>query len=86
MKLNKALYELWYSSILWQQMLKNILQAQEFKKIPHESCCMACNSILIFFYVDNIMFAYWRKDQTEVQWIMKSLKKKFELLESDPLQ
>ena len=57
-KLKKALYGLRRSPILWQQMLKKALLAQGFKEIPHESCCMARDGVLIFFYVDNIVFAY----------------------------
>ena len=47
---------------------------------------MAHNGILIFFYVDNIVFANWRKDQAEIQQIMKNLKKEFELLRNNLLQ
>ena len=67
LKLNKTLYELWRSSFLWQQKLKKILLNQKFKEILHEFCCMTWNDILIFFYVDDIMFAHRRKDKTLVQ-------------------
>ena len=56
--------------ILWQQKLKNPLQGQGFKEIPHEPCCMARNGILIFFYVDDIVFAHPRKDKSSVQRIV----------------
>ncbi len=47
---------------------------------------MTHNDILIFFYVDNIVFAHQRKDQSLVQQIVKSLKLKFKLSENDSLQ
>lgn len=86
LKLHKALYELRRSPILWQQKLKKTLQSQGFREIPHEPCCMARNSILIFFYVDDIVFAHQQKDQSLVQQIVNDLKKEFELSESDSLQ
>src|SRR6266536_1072920 len=86
LKLNKALYGLRRSPILWQQKLKKALQDQDFRKISHESCCMTQNSILIFFYVDNIVFAHRGKDQSRVQQIVKELKKEFELSGGGPLQ
>jgi hypothetical protein len=86
LKLNKALYGLRRSPILWQQKLKLALQGQGFTEIPHEPCCMARNGILIFFYVDDIVFAHRRKDQSLVQRIVNGLKRDFELSGGDPLQ
>ena len=47
---------------------------------------MTQNSILIFFYIDNIVFAYQQKDQFLVQQIVNSLKKEFKLSEDNFLQ
>ncbi len=85
LKLNKALYGLRRSPILWQQMLKKALQGQKFREIPHEPCCMARNGILVFFYVDDIVFAHRGKDQSLVKQIVKGLRKEFELSGGDPL-
>ena len=57
-KLKKTLYKLQHSSILWQQMLKKALQNQDFREIPHEFCYITWDGILIFFYINNIVFAY----------------------------
>ena len=46
---------------------------------------MTWNSILVFFYVDDIVFAYRRKDQSLVQQIVKELRKNFELSGGDLL-
>ena len=86
LKLNKALYRLQHSPILWQQKLKLALQNQEFREIPHEPCCMTQNGILIFFYVDNIVFAHRQKDQSFVWQVVSSLRKEFELSGSDSQQ
>ena len=46
---------------------------------------MTRNSILVFFYVNNIVFAHREKNKTLVQQIIKNLRKEFELSESDSL-
>jgi len=51
----------------------------------HELCCMTQNSILVFFYIDDIVFAHRGKDQHLVKQIMKELQKEFELFRDDPL-
>jgi hypothetical protein len=44
---------------------------------------MTRNDILVFFYVDDIVFAHKRKDQSLIKQIVKELQKKFKLFESD---
>ena len=46
---------------------------------------MTWNDILVFFYIDDIVFAHRRKNKTLVQQIMKNLKQEFKLLKSDLL-
>ena len=46
---------------------------------------MTWNDILVFFYVDDIVFAHREKDKTLVQQIVKNLRKEFEFSESDSL-
>ena len=85
LKLNKTLYKLQKFSLLEQQKLKKILLDLKFEKISHEFYCMTQNSILVFFYIDDIMFTYREKDKTLVQQIVKNLRKEFEFSESDSL-
>ena len=44
---------------------------------------MTWNDILVFFYVDNIVFAHREKNKTLVQQIVKNLWKEFELFKDD---
>jgi len=46
---------------------------------------MTRNDILVFFYVDNIMFAHREKDQFLIKQIVKKLQKEFELFRDDSL-
>ena len=55
LKLNKALYGLRRSLLLWQQKLKNEMKKLGFKKIPQESYVVQKDGIIGFFYVDNIV-------------------------------
>jgi hypothetical protein len=61
--LRKALYGLREAPLLWQQHFMKTLTNMGFRTIPHEPCCMIRNGILIFYYVDDIVFAF-RKDKT----------------------
>ena len=62
LRLKKALYGLRQSPLLWQKELTNALSTLGFKPVPHEPCIMINNGILIFFYVNDIVFAYRKKD------------------------
>ncbi len=44
---------------------------------------MTWNDIFVYFYVDNIVFAYREKDKTLVQQIVKNLRKEFEFFRND---
>ena len=58
LKLNKALYSLQKSLILWQRALSQSLRKLGFELVPHEPCCFIKNGIIMFFYIDNIVFVY----------------------------
>ena len=57
-RLNKALYGLQRSFLLWQQKLTNNTKKLSFQEIPQKPCVVQKNSIIGFFYVDDIVFAY----------------------------
>ena len=46
---------------------------------------MTRNNILVFFYVDDIVFVYRRKDQSLIKQIMKELWKKFKFFKNNSL-
>ena len=58
LKLDRVLYSLQKSLLLWQRELTSTLKKIRFKPVPHESCCLTCGGILVFFYVDDIVFAF----------------------------
>ena len=58
LKVQKALYGLRISPRLWQKEFTTTLKALGFQVVPHKLYCMIKDSIIIFFYVDDIILAY----------------------------
>ena len=81
LKLNKALYGLCCSLLLWQQKITSALSELGFKELSQEPCIMIKNGIICFYFVDDIVFAFRQRDRLEVQEIIKNLKKPFTLKE-----
>lgn len=64
-RLKKALYGLRRSPLLWQREFSATLYTLGFTPVPSEPCIMTLGGIIVFFYVDDIVFAY-RKDQRDL--------------------
>ena len=60
LRLRKALYGLRRLLLLQQKNLTSLLIELGFKEVPQELCIMLKGRIVIFFYVNNIIF-YYRK-------------------------
>ncbi len=73
LKLNKALYGLRRSPLLWQQKLTNEMKKLGFTKIPQEPCVVQKDGIIGFFYVDDIVFAFKKDRADEVKKIVELL-------------
>ena len=75
LKLNKALYGLRQSPLLWQQKLTKEIKKFGFEEILQEPCIIQKNGIICFFYVDDIVFAFQKDQRKEVEKIMDALLK-----------
>lgn len=76
LRLNKAFYGLQQSFFLWQQKLMKEIERLGFKTIPQELYVVQKYSIIGFFYIDDIVFAY-KKDQTnKIKRIRESLQQR----------
>ena len=74
-QLNRALYGLRESPILWQRHFTGILINIGLRPILHESCCLISgDGILIFFYIDNIILAYRKSQESKAKEILTKLK------------
>ena len=86
LKLNKALYGLRKSPLLWQKELTRTLVDLGFTSIPHEPCCFIKGGIIIFFYVDDIVLAYRKHQEGEVSGLISGLKDRYALTGGGSLQ
>lgn len=86
LKLNRALYGLRKSPILWQRSFYSSLLDIGFKPVPHEPCCLTLDGILIFFYVDDIVVAYRKPAEPTVHRLINKLKQHYNLEGGNDLQ
>jgi hypothetical protein len=86
LRLQKALYGLRISPLLWQKEFTATLAEIGFKQIPQEPCCMIKNRVIIFFYVDDIIIAYHSKQQQEATKAIKTIQEKYLCTGGDDLQ
>ncbi|KAK1912876.1 hypothetical protein P3342_004812 [Pyrenophora teres f. teres] len=59
LKVQKALYGLRISPLLWQKEFTATLTKIGFQQVPQEPCCMIKDGVIIFFYVDDIIIAHY---------------------------
>jgi hypothetical protein len=86
LKLNKALYGLRKSPLLWQKELTRTLVDLGFTSIPHEPCCFIMGGMIIFFYVDDIVIAYRKRQEGDVFGLISRLKARYALTGGGSLQ
>jgi hypothetical protein len=77
LRVNKALYGLRISPLLWQKEFTSTLKTLGFQSVLHEPCCMIRDGIIIFFYVDDIILAYARSKEQEAQQAIKQLQERY---------
>jgi hypothetical protein len=77
--LRKTLYELRRSSLLWQKELISTLCSLKFMKISQKSCVMINRDIITFFYMNDIVICYRKKDEGKVKSAICDLQSKYEL-------
>ena len=49
----------------------------EFEELPQKPCVMIKNSIICFYFVDDIVFAFRQRDRLKVQSSVDKLKESF---------
>jgi hypothetical protein len=85
-KLERALYGLRESPLLWQRDFSSTLKEIGFQPIPHEPCCMVKDGIIIFYYVDDIVLAFRKDKKEEAAELMRKLQTKYNIAGGDDLQ
>jgi len=79
LRLRKALYGLRRAPLLWQKELTMSLSKLGFRTIPQEPCVMLKGGVIIFFYVDDIVFCYRKKDKAVVEATKRELEVNYKL-------
>ncbi|KAM4067467.1 reverse transcriptase (RNA-dependent DNA polymerase) [Hirsutella rhossiliensis] len=79
LRLRKALYGLRRSPLLWQQHLTASLEKIGFKTVPQEPCVMMKGAVIVFFYVDDIIWAYRKRDQQVATEAISGLQQRYKM-------
>ena len=86
-QLNRTLYELRESPILWQRHFTGTLIDIGLRLIPHEPCCLTSgDGILIFFYVNDIVLVYQKSQESKVKKLLTKLKGHYNISGGEDLQ
>jgi hypothetical protein len=86
LRVQKALYGLRISPLLWQKEFTSTLVELGFKQIPQEPCCMIRRGVIIFFYVDDIIIAYHKTQEQEANEAIKLIQDRYLCTGGDDLQ
>ncbi|EXU94526.1 reverse transcriptase domain protein [Metarhizium robertsii] len=79
LRLKKALYGLRRSPLLWQKELTKSLQELGFQPVPQEPCIMTKGSVMVFFFVDDIIWAYRKADEEIAKEAIEGLKLRYKM-------
>ena len=55
-------------------------------EIPHEPCCLINGTIIVFFFVDDMVFALPKSEKPRLGEIVKGIKKRYHLTGGDSLK
>ena len=86
LQLNKALYSLCQSLLLQQQTLSRALGKLSFQAVLYKPCTFTRNSIIIFFYINNIVIAFRKAQQQKALRTIIQLRSQYKLTSSKPLK
>lgn len=86
LKINKALYGLRISPLLWQKEFTKTLTSCGYEQVPHEPCCYIKGGVLVFFYVDDIIIAHRKKDKATVDKLVQYINEKYKISGRKPAQ
>ena len=75
--LHKALYGLKKLPLLWQRHFKSSLIKIGFNTVPHKPYYIIKGGVLIFFYINNIVFTFRKNKTGIIKGVIKELKIKY---------
>ena len=75
----QALYGLRRSPLLWQQLLTEALTTLGLQPVPDEPCIMINDWLIVFFFVDDIIYVYRAIDEPRADDFRTKLMQRFEI-------
>ena len=81
----QALYELHYSSFLWLQKLTLRLKKKEFEFLFEHLCLFINSRVIIFFYMNDIILLFRKKDREKLNKITVRLMRHYEIKDQSKL-
>ena len=77
LRLRKALYGFRRSPILWQKELTGTFREMGYKEVPQEPCVMINGGVVVFFFVDDIVICYRKRDEARAKAAVEGLQSKY---------
>ena len=78
--LYKVLYGLKKSPLLWQRYFKSSLTEMGFSTVPHKPYYIIKERVLIFFYINDIVFMFRKNKTGIIKGVIKELKIKYQFI------
>jgi hypothetical protein len=82
----KALYGLRRSPLLWQKLLSSVLNGLGLSCVPEEPCLFVNNWLIVFFYVDDIVYMYREQHEAQALEFEEALTGRFHMRKLGDLQ
>jgi hypothetical protein len=78
-RLLRALYGLRRSPLLWQKLLSTTLTDLGLKCVPEEPCLFVNDWLIVFFFVDDIVYMFRDSDKDRANKFCQQLTRKFKM-------
>jgi hypothetical protein len=78
-ELDKALYGLRESPLLWYNEFSSALEEFGLKRSLEEPCVFTSDRVVVLFYVDDILVLYRKEDKSYAQKLVDNLRTRYEL-------
>jgi hypothetical protein len=85
-RLLRALYGLRRSPVLWQRLLSETLSQLGLCVVPEEPCLFVNDWLIVFFYVDDIVYMYREQDEDRADLFRDALTSQFKMRDLGDLQ
>jgi len=82
----KALYGLRRSPLLWQKLLSEVLRQLGLCMVPEEPCLFVNDWLIVFFFVDDIVYMYREKNEKQATEFKDALTTRFKMRDLGDLQ